>query len=254
MTKPKSKPDPVPKLVTYGAPEAIKIATSNLFVEKDSLDVDYMTGLIFEDIGGMELSNIVRYDEINTTETAYSLVSNTSRVSEQINLDFNFPPQNDNSIDLNDYVNKDFLSNVNVLAVDQKYYAAGGTASYKIFYVDRDLSGYDIASNIKVTTSGIGTVNGVNFNLTNVKVIETGNGYFKTNGSGTYTSPTRQNISGGTAQFSDYVPVYYESSLYDNGIFNENYSNITIEIYNNYEQYQVEVEFVEYDDKKDAET
>jgi hypothetical protein len=211
-----------------------------------------MTGLIFEDIGGMELSNLVRYDEINTTETAYSLVSNTKKVAEQVRLDFNLPPSNDNSIDLNDYINKEYLSNVNILAVEQLFYGPG-TSSYRVYYVNRDLSSYDTASNIRVTISGVGTTHGINFDGTNKRVIETGNGYFKTNGSGVYTPGGIETVSGGIAQFSDYVPVYYESSLYDNGVFNKNYSNITIEIYDNYDEYQVEVEFVEYDDIEAAE-
>lgn len=252
MAKPNSKPDPVPKLFAYGAQEAVKIATSNLFIDKDTQDIDYMTGLIFEDIGGMELSNLVRYDEINTTETAHSVVSNTNKVAEQVRLDFNLSPSNDNSIDLNDYINKEILSNVNILAVEQKLYAAGGTSAYRIFYVDKDLSDYDVANKIKVIISSVGTVGGVNFNqATATKVIEIGKGYFKTGGSGVSVSKTT--TSAGIAQFTDYVPVYYESSIYEDGIFNDSYSNIAIEIYNNYNEYQVEVEFIEYNDLKAAE-
>jgi hypothetical protein len=251
MGKPKSKPDPVPKLVAYGAPEAIKIATSNLFIDKDNQDIEYMTGLIFEDIGGMELSNLVRYDEINTTENAYNLVSNTAKIAEQITLDFNLPPSNNNSIDLNDYVNKEFVSNVNVLFVQQYAIAPGGTAGYRKYYVDKDLSEYDVASGIKVTVSGIGTVGGYNFDATNSKVLETGNGYFILSGGSVGVSKT--SVSG-KAQFSDYIPVYYESDLYEKGVLNEDYSNITIEVYNNYTEYEVEVEFLEYDDKESAET
>ena len=251
MGKPKSKPDPVPKLVAYGAPEAIKIATSNLFIDKDTQDIDYMTGLIFEDIGGMELSNLVRYDEINTTEIAYNIISNTSKVAEQIDLDFNLPPASNDSIDLNDYVNKEFISNVNVLFIEQYGVAPGGTAGYRKYYVDKDLSDYDVASKIKVTVSGVGTVGGANFNATNSKVLETGNGYFLLSGSSLTVS--KQSVSG-KAEFSDYIPVYYESALYEKGILNEDYSNITIEIYNNYAEYEIEVEFIEYDDKESAET
>lgn len=251
MGKPKSKPDPVPKLVAYGAPEAVKIATSNLFIDKDTQDIDYMTGLIFEDIGGMELSNIVRYDEINTTENAHTLISNTAKIAEQIKLDFNLPPSNNNSIDLNDYVNKEFVSNVNVLFVQQYAIAPGGTAGYRKYYVDKDLSEYDVASGIKVTVSGVGTVGGHNFNASNSKVLETGDKYFILSGSSSTVAKT--SVSG-KAEFSDYIPVYYESDLYEKGILNEDYSNITIEVYNNYAEYEVEVEFIEYDDKESAET
>jgi hypothetical protein len=251
MGKPKPKPEPVPKLIAYGAPEAIKIATSNLFIDQDAQDIDYMTGLIFEDIGGMELSNLVRYDEINTTEIAYDVISNIEKVAEQINLDFNLPPSNNNSIDLNDYVNKEFISNVNVLAVQQYAAAPGGTSGFRKYYVDKDLSSYDVASVIRVTVSGVGTVSGYNFNATNSKILETGDGYFILSGS----SPTVVKTSvSGKAEFSDYIPVYYESALYEKGILNENYSNITIEVYNNYAEYEVEVEFIQYDDKEDAET
>ena len=257
MGKPKSKPDPVPKLVAYGAPEAIKIATSNLFIDKDNQDIEYMTGLIFEDIGGMELSNLVRYDEITTTENAYNIVSNTAKIAEQIDLDFNLPPSNNNSIDLNDYVNKEFISNVNVLFIEQYGVAPSATAGYRKYYVDKDLSDYDVAAKIKVTVSGIGNIladdglSSHNFDANNSKVLETGNGYFLLSGSSITVS--KQSVSG-KAGFSDYIPVYYESALYEKGILNEDYSNITIEIYNNYAEYEVEVEFIEYDDKESAET
>jgi hypothetical protein len=250
MTKPKSKPDPVPKLFSYGAQEAIKIATSNLFIDKDTQDIDYMTGLIFEDIGGMELSNLVRYDEINTTETAYGVVSNTNKVANQLKLDFNLAPSNDNSIDLNDYVNKNNV-NLDVIAVSQYSWGPGATSGYRTYYVNQDLSDYSVSSNFKVTTSNIGTVSGTQFDATDTQLIEVGNGYFKTYGG--YSAVSKTKVSG-KAQFSDYVPVYYDSSLYNNLIFNENYSNITIEIYNNYDEYEVEVEFLQYSNREDAET
>ena len=259
MGKPKSKPDPVPKLVAYGAPEAIKIATSNLFIDKDTQDIDYMTGLIFEDIGGMELSNLVRYDEINTTEIAYNIISNTSKVAEQIDLDFNLPPASNDSIDLNDYVNKEFVSNVNVLAVEQYVINPGDVTSYRKYYVDKDLSGYDTSSNIIATVSNIGLILAVGgayseqFDVNNnLRVLETGNGYFVLDG--ITTAVVNKTFVSGKAQFSDYVPVYYESQLYEKGILNEDYSKITIEIYNNYAEYEVEVEFVQYDDKESPET
>jgi len=250
MSKPKSKPDPVPKLFAYGAQEAVKIATSNLFIDKDTQDIDYMTGLIFEDIGGMELSNLVRYDEINTTETAYSVVSNTNKVANQVKLDFNLSPSNNNSIDLNDYINKNIV-NLDVIAVSQSSWGPGATSGYKTYYVNQDLSNYSISSNFNITISNIGTISGTQFDASDIRLIEVGKGYFKTYGG--YTTVSKTNVSG-KAQLSDYVPVYYESLLYNNLIFNENYSNITIEIYNNYNEYQVEVEFVEYDDIEAAET
>ena len=259
MGKPKSKPDPVPKIFAYGAPDPIRIATSNLFIDQDAQDIDYMTGLIFEDIGGMELSNLVRYDEITTTENAYNVISNTSRIAEQVDLDFNLPPSNNNSIDLNDYVNKDFVSNVNVLAVEQYIINPGDITSYRKYYVDKDLSRYDTSSNIIATVSNIGLVLAASgayseqFDVSNnLRVLETGNGYFVLYG--ITTAIVNKTSVSGKAQFSDYVPVYYESQLYEKGILNEDYSNITIEIYNNYAEYDVEVEFIEYDDKESAET
>jgi hypothetical protein len=246
MTTPKSKPDPVPKIFAYGAPDPIKIATSNLFVDKDNLDVDYMTGLIFEDIGAMELSNIVRYDQLNTTDSAYGLVSNIAKTIQQTKLDFNLSLGNNNAIDLNDYIRKDFKTNLNVISVQQSLYGPGGTSSYSTYYVSEDLSSYDISSNFKVTTTGIGTIGGCNFDTTNIKVIETGNGYFKISLGTTSISKT---LTSGKAQFTDYVPVYFESSLYNNNTFNDNYSYITIEISDNFDNYEIEVEFFEYMDK-----
>jgi hypothetical protein len=245
MTKPKSKPDPVPKLVSYGAPEAIKIATSNLFIDKDTLDIDYMTGLIFEDIGSMELSNIVRYDQLTTTDFAYNPISNIRKTVQQIKLDFNLSPANDNNIDLNNYVRKDFNTNLNIIAVQSNLYGPG-TSYYQTFYVNEDLSSYDVSMKFKASTFGIPTTGGSNFNFTNSNVVETGNGYFKLSTGGSTVGKT---MVSGKVQFTDYVPVYFESDLYNNGTFNDNYSYITIEIYDNYNNYEIEVEYLEYMDK-----
>jgi hypothetical protein len=244
-------PDPVPKLFSYGAQPAIKIATSNLFIENDTLDIDYMTGLIFEDIGAMELSNIVRYDSINTTQTVYAVVSNINLVAQQIKLDFNSRPSTNTSIYLNNYIDKSFLSNIKIFSINQTPFGPG-TTSYRTFYVNKDLSNYNISNKLKVTISGIGTVGGVSWNVSNVTVIETGNGYFKTFGVGVY-SGVKQKVATGLATFSDYVPVSYESALYDNGNFNKNYSNITIDVAENYKKHDLEVQYIQYQWITDAE-
>lgn len=45
-----------------------------------NIDVDVMADLILQDIGGVELSKILRYDSLDGVNVVYSPASNTSRV------------------------------------------------------------------------------------------------------------------------------------------------------------------------------
>lgn len=68
---------------------SIKVATPELVaLSNQALSVEYMTDVIFEDIGGQELINISRNDIINGQDVIYSPIKNIS------NVFFQYNPQN----------------------------------------------------------------------------------------------------------------------------------------------------------------
>ncbi|NCV85807.1 MAG: hypothetical protein EBW14_08025 [Oxalobacteraceae bacterium] len=68
---------------------SVKPATTDLILFKDdTLPVDIMTDLIFENIGGQELINIVRSDLVNGQNILYQPIKNLSSVY------FQYNPQN----------------------------------------------------------------------------------------------------------------------------------------------------------------
>lgn len=70
-------------------PNAIKPATPDLIiVPPDTVPIEIMTDLIFEDIGGHEIINISRSDLINGENVIYSPIKNLSSVF------FQYNPQN----------------------------------------------------------------------------------------------------------------------------------------------------------------
>lgn len=74
MAKPKKRT--ITK-VGYNNREPIKIATSNLFIETESVPIDYMVGAIFGEIGGQEFIN---YDTADILTNPGSLPINDVQV------------------------------------------------------------------------------------------------------------------------------------------------------------------------------
>lgn len=80
---PANSPSPTPK------PPAVKIATPDLIIlPAETVPVEIMTDLIFEDIGGQELINIARTDLVNGENVVYSPIKNLSAIF------FQYNPQN----------------------------------------------------------------------------------------------------------------------------------------------------------------
>lgn len=76
----KNAKPPKKTVIGYNKKEPVKIATSNLFVDTDDVPVDYMTGVIFEEIGGQELINQSSTSVYNSNS---SEISNIYEVSER---------------------------------------------------------------------------------------------------------------------------------------------------------------------------
>lgn len=65
---------------------AIKAATPDIILFDDnSLPIEVMTDLIFENIGGQELINIARHDTVNGQNIAYQPIKNLSYVYNKYN-------------------------------------------------------------------------------------------------------------------------------------------------------------------------
>ena len=78
-------PDPVKTSTS----DSVKIATPDLLIfGEQSVAIEIMTDLIFENIGGQELINIVRSDIINGQNVIYQPIKNLT------NLYFQYNPQN----------------------------------------------------------------------------------------------------------------------------------------------------------------
>lgn len=68
------------------ARDAIKIASPDIIlVNSDQIPVEVQTDLIFEDIGGQEIINIVRNDMVNGQNVIYRPIKNLSDINSQYN-------------------------------------------------------------------------------------------------------------------------------------------------------------------------
>ncbi len=84
--------EPVPLSATISGTE-IKINTSSIktapidtiLFDDESVPVEIITDLVFEDIGGQEIINIARNDIINGQKISYSPIKNIASVQQQYN-------------------------------------------------------------------------------------------------------------------------------------------------------------------------
>jgi len=89
-TTPMSSPPPAPVLPTFipitSSITAIKQAPIDTVVfNEDSVSIQQLTELLYEEIGGMELINISREDTVNGQDVVYSPISNIGSIWYQYN-------------------------------------------------------------------------------------------------------------------------------------------------------------------------
>jgi hypothetical protein len=80
----------VPNVPASSAPitqsQKIKVATPDIILFNDeSVPIEVMADLIFEDIGGQELINIARFDTIDGQKISYQPIKNLSLINQQYN-------------------------------------------------------------------------------------------------------------------------------------------------------------------------
>lgn len=63
----------------------VKPATVDLILDDESVPIELMTNLIFEDIGGQELISIARTDLLNGQDVVYQPITNLSKIALQYN-------------------------------------------------------------------------------------------------------------------------------------------------------------------------
>jgi hypothetical protein len=75
--------------------KSVKPATPDIILfDDDSMSIEMMTDLIFEDIGGQELINIARHDIINGQNIIYQPIKNIRYVANKFNPKNIIPLQN----------------------------------------------------------------------------------------------------------------------------------------------------------------
>lgn len=84
-----SSPQIPKKIPDDNTTPAVKIATPDLIIQpSETVPIEIMTDLIFEDIGGQELINIARNDLVNGENVIYTPIKNLSSIF------FQYNPQN----------------------------------------------------------------------------------------------------------------------------------------------------------------
>jgi len=79
-------PETPAKAVEPDPTKSVKIADPDLIVFEDSsIPVEFMTELLFEQVGGQELINVARHDLLNGQRKSYNLVGNTDKIEEIFN-------------------------------------------------------------------------------------------------------------------------------------------------------------------------
>ncbi len=77
---------PLPKAIVKADDKSVKIATPDLILfDEESMSIEIMTDLIFEDIGGYELATISRHDLVNGQKVVYAPIKNLTDLYLQYN-------------------------------------------------------------------------------------------------------------------------------------------------------------------------
>lgn len=77
---------PTTQVVVSPPPPPIKTATPDIVLfDEDTVDVDEMFDLIFENLGGQELINITRSDIVNGQKISYQPIKNLSNIQQRYN-------------------------------------------------------------------------------------------------------------------------------------------------------------------------
>jgi hypothetical protein len=82
-----AKPATVTKVAVSAAPkDVIKVATSNLFnLGEPPINPDTLTDLLFQEMGGQDIINVLRTDTVNGSSFKNNVITNLSTINEKFN-------------------------------------------------------------------------------------------------------------------------------------------------------------------------
>jgi hypothetical protein len=110
---------------------SIKIATPDIILfDEEGIEIEIMTDLIFENIGGQEIINISRNDIVNGQEVSYSPIKNLSKINLQYNAQNLLPLEN---------TSKSYFDNFSIRLEDKTPEPETGTGpNGNYVYIDPD--------------------------------------------------------------------------------------------------------------------
>lgn len=121
-----------PTPVEYTASKGVKPATPDLIVfNNDNIPVEYMTDLLFENIGGQEILNVSRNDIVNGQNIVYTPIKNLTSLS------IGYGPKN--IFSLPDTAGA-YFDNF-AIRLDEKTPETGTGPNQEILYMETDESG-----------------------------------------------------------------------------------------------------------------
>lgn len=140
----------------------VKSATKDIIIfDDDSIPVDLMADLIFEDIGGQELISIARRDTVNGQKISYQPIKNLSSIEQQYNPN--------NIISLQATADKYFANFP--IKLDDKIPQIGGGTGGDYVYIDTitgnlivEAVNLDIDEQIEIQIARSGTIYETDFN------------------------------------------------------------------------------------------
>jgi hypothetical protein len=106
---------------------SVKIATPDIILfDEEGIEIEIMTDLIFENIGGQEIISISRNDIINGQQVSYSPIKNLSKINLQYNAQNILPLEN---------TSKNYFDNF-AIKLEDKLPELGTGPSGEIVYLD----------------------------------------------------------------------------------------------------------------------
>jgi hypothetical protein len=86
VSTPSATPTVLPQTTPVEIKPPVKTAPiDTILIDQDEISTDFMTDLIFEDIGGQELINVARNDTVNGQTISYQPIKNLTSIQQQYN-------------------------------------------------------------------------------------------------------------------------------------------------------------------------
>lgn len=132
----------IPEPREFTRTNSIKAATPELLtIKPDDVPVDFMSDVLFEEIGGQEILGVSRNDLINGQKVIYSPIKNVSKINQRFNSNNLFPIPETTQSYFNNFAIK----------LETKTPELGTGPNQEIVYVD------PVTGNVVVNVTNMGT-------------------------------------------------------------------------------------------------